>query len=121
MSLYGESEVTYLEDTLRSKDKGWAPFLWCLPSLLGFLAFVIAFPIDRRVPFWPHLSLVDLFILWFLFVAPVTTVISIVALLRRRRTGRMLPLVKTLTWVAIAVSIAVNAFVLLGMWAAIYF
>jgi hypothetical protein len=27
------------------------PLWWCLP-LLGFVTFLLAFPIDRRIPFW---------------------------------------------------------------------
>jgi hypothetical protein len=43
----------------------------------------------------------------------VTTVIAIVTLIKRKRTGWLAPLATLLTWIAIAVSLVVNAFVLL--------
>jgi hypothetical protein len=83
--------------------------------LLGFLAFVFAFPIYRQIPFWPHLSIAEIFILWFLFITPVTTLIAIIALIKHRRAGRMAPWAKLFVWIAIAVSLVINAVVLLGM------
>jgi hypothetical protein len=88
---------------------------------LGFLAFLFAFPIDRRIPHWFPLNLAEILALWFLFIAPVTTVIAVVTLIKKRkRAGGMAPLATLLTWTAIAVSLAVNAFVLIGMWASTY-
>jgi hypothetical protein len=87
---------------------------------LGFLAFLLAFPIDRRIPHWFPLNFAEIFTLWFLFVTPVTTVIAIVTVIKPKRTGRMAPLAKLLTWTAIAASLVVNALVLLGMWASTY-
>jgi hypothetical protein len=89
------------------------------PTLNHFTLF-LAFPIDRQIPFWPHLNLAEIFTLWFLFIAPVATVIAIVTLTKRIRTGRMTPFTKVLAWTAITVGLLVNAFVLLGMWASTY-
>ena len=61
-----------------SASRNWFPFLCCLPSLLGLLVFLLAFPIDRRIPHWFPLNLAEVFTLWFLFITPVTTVIAIV-------------------------------------------
>jgi len=88
--------------------------------LLGFLAFLFAFPIDRRIPHWFPLNFAELFTLWFLFITPVTTIIAIVTLIRRKRIGRKALLATALTWTAVAVSLVVNALVLLGMWASTY-
>ena len=89
-------------------------------GVLGFLAFLIAFPIDRRIPRWFPLNFAEIFTLWFLVVTPVTTVIAIVTIIKPKRTGRMAPLAKLLTWTAIVASLVVNALVLLGMRAATY-
>jgi hypothetical protein len=97
------------------------PLWWCLPCFAGFLTFLFAFPIDRRISHWFPLNLAELFTLWFLFVTPVTTVIAIVTLLKRARTGWKSPFVKLLVWTAIGASLALNGFVLLGMWAAFAF
>ncbi len=61
-----------------------AVFIWCLPCLLGLVVFLFSFPIDRRIPFWPHLTIVEIFFMWFLFVTPITTVIAFVVLMKRR-------------------------------------
>jgi hypothetical protein len=87
---------------------------------LGFLAFILAFPIDRRIPHWFPLNFAELFILWFLFVTPATTIVATVTLIKGKRAGRMAPLATLLTWIAIAASLVVNALVLLGMWASAY-
>ena len=51
-------------------------------GVLGFLAFLIAFPIDRRIPRWFPLNFAEIFTLWFLVVTPVTTVIAIVTIIK---------------------------------------
>jgi len=112
--------VTNSEETLPRQGEIWSSLRWCLPALLGFLAFLFAFPIDRRIPHWFPLNFAEIFTLWFLFITPVTTVIAIITLIKRKRIGRMAPLAKLLTWTAIAVSLVANAFVLLGMWASTY-
>ena len=104
-----------LGKAIQNQNKTWAPLWWCLPSLFGFLTFLFAFPIDRRIPFWPNMSLAEAFALWFLFVAPLATIAAIVSLIKCMRAGRIAPHAKWLVWIAIAVSLAVNAFVLFGM------
>jgi hypothetical protein len=91
----------------------WPALFWCLPSLLGFALFLLSFPIDRRLAFWPHLDIAEIFALWFLFVTPVTTVIAIVILVKRRRRIARFP--KVMAWLTIIVSVLANLFVLLGM------
>ena len=120
MSLAEEILEVNSEELSMPEGKIWLSLKWCLPVLLGFLAFLVAFPIDRRIPHWFPVNFAELFTLWFLFVTPITTVIAIVALLRSKRTGRMSPSIKLLTWAAILVSIVLNGFVLLGMWASTY-
>jgi hypothetical protein len=100
--------------------KTWFSLWWCSPTLLGFLAFLSAFPIDRRIPHWFPLNFAEFFALWFLFVTPVTTVVALVTLVKRKPTGRIAPFAALLTWIAIAVSLVVNVLVLLGMWASTY-
>jgi hypothetical protein len=112
--------VTNSGETLPRQGNIWFSLRWCLPALFGFFAFLFAFPIDRRIPHWFPLNFAEVFTLWFLFITPVTTVVATVTLIKRKRTGRMAPLATLLTWTAIAVSLVVNAFVLLGMWASTY-
>lgn len=54
--------------------------------------------------------------IWFLFVTPVTTIIAIVTLAKHGKV-RVTFLAKLITWLAIALSFALNALVLLGLWA----
>src|ERR1700687_2641767 len=101
MPLIDGTLVANLEQTSLRGVKTWLSLWWCLPALLGFLAFLIAFPIDRRIPQWFPVNFAELFALWFLFVTPVTTVIAIATLLKRKRSGRLSPFIKLLTWTAI--------------------
>ena len=98
----------------------WPVFLWCVPSLGGFATFLLSFPIDRQISFWPHSNLAEVFTLWFLLAAPIATLIAIVTLIRRSRSAESRRFTKALAWTAIAVSVLVNAFVLAGMWTASY-
>jgi hypothetical protein len=109
------------EGSFPVRSKIWSPLLWCLPSLLGFALFLVAFPIDRRIPFWPRWDLAEIFTLWFLLITPVATLIAIVKLTKRKRRSCASPFAKSLAWGVIAVSLLVNAFVLFGMWAAYTF
>jgi len=112
--------VAAAEEVLPRRNKVWAVLVWCSPSLLGFVAFLVSFPIYRSIPFWPHLNVAEAYTLWFLFVAPVTTLIAIVVLVKRERLGHIAAFAKLLVWAAIILSLLVNVFVLLGMWASTY-
>ena len=95
--------------------KIWLSLCLCLPSILGFLAFLFSFPIDRQIPFWPHATIAVVFVQWFLFITPVTTAIAIITLIKRRRAREMTIWVKLFSWAAVAVSLVMNAIVVLGM------
>lgn len=92
--------------------------LWCLPALLGFVAFFFAFPIDRQISFWPHLNLAELFGIWFLFVTPVTTTVAIVIFIRQVRHGHLIRTARWLSLTAMIVAILLNLFILFGLYAA---
>src|SRR5258708_7082369 len=77
--------VATVEPRPFSKTNFRSELLLCLPALLGFALFLLSFPIDRVIPFWPHLSLAVVFLLWFLFVAPITTATAFVKFNRGRR------------------------------------
>jgi len=102
------------------RQKVWTALVWCLPSLLGFALFLLSFPIDRQIPFWPHLSLADIFTLWFLFIMPITTVIAIAMLIKRGRAGRIAVFLRILAWLVITFSVLANMLILVGMWASTY-
>jgi hypothetical protein len=103
------------------QSKALSSLWWCLPSIVGFLVFLCAFPIDRRIPIWPHLSLIDLFGLWFIFIAPITTAIALVVFLRHMRTGHQSQIDRFLVLAVISISVLVNAFVLFGLCAGLTF
>lgn len=115
MPLAEEILVTNSEEPSFRKGTIWLSFCLCLPSLLGFVAFLFSFPIDRQISFWPHETIAEIFVQWFLFIAPVNTVIAVITLIKRRRAREMTLRVKLLSWIAIGVSLVVNAIVLLGM------
>lgn len=93
------STVKWLLSKEKSTIKTARPVLvWCLPALGGFGAFLLSFPIDRQIPFWPRLSLVEMFALWFLFVTPVATAIAIVALTKRRTPVSIATFTRILAW-----------------------
>jgi hypothetical protein len=108
------------EETRIRQNKVSTALVWCLPSLLGFALFLLSFPIYRQIPFWPHLSLADIFALWFLFITPITTVIAIVMLIKRGHSERIAVLIRMLAWLVITFSVIANILILVGMWASTY-
>jgi hypothetical protein len=91
---------------------------WCLPALLGFVAFFFAFPIDRQISFWPHLNFAELFGIWFLFVTPATTTVAIVMFIMQVRQRHLTQTSKWLLLAAMIVAILLNLFILFGLYAA---
>jgi hypothetical protein len=108
------------QEALPRPSKIWSVLVWCSPSLLGFVAFLFSFPIDRSIPIWPHLNIAEIFTLWFLSIAPATTVIAIVVFVKHKTTNPISPSANLLVWAAIIISLLVNTLVLLGMWASTY-
>jgi hypothetical protein len=45
-------------------------------SFAGLYALLFSFPLDRKIPFWPHFTIVEIFFLWLPFITPITTVIA---------------------------------------------
>jgi len=94
----------------------WPALVWCVPALAGFVLLLFSFPLEHKIAFWPHLSRAQLFMLWFLFVTPLTTTMAIAVLMQSKRSPLSNCLIRILAWVAIVLSVLVNAFVLVGMW-----
>jgi len=67
------------------------------------------------------LSLAEVFGAWFLFVAPVATAVAIVTLTKGTRLGRFPSVPKWLLVAAVILSLALNLFVLLGLYGAATF
>jgi hypothetical protein len=110
-------KVTVSIKSDRLAVKAWAVSLWCLPCLLAFALFFFSFPIDRKIPVWPRLNLAELYSLWFLFVTPITTLVAVVVLIRRRWMGPS----SILAWFLVIASFVVNGLVLFGLYAAFAF
>jgi hypothetical protein len=65
-------------------------------------------------------NVAEIFLLWFLFVIPITTVIALVVFMKRSRFGGIAGSTKLFLWITLAASFLVNALVLLGMWGSTY-
>jgi hypothetical protein len=109
------------QGSLAAIDRSKAVIAWCLPCLLFFVLFLFSFPIDRKIPFWPRLSLAECFFLWFLFVTPITTTVALIVSIKNRKLPRDGSLVYSLSWAAIIASFLMNLFILFALWAAFYF
>lgn len=95
-----------------------AVFAWCFPCMLAFVLFLFSFPIDRAIPFWPRWSIAETFYFWFIFPAPIASVIAFVVFLRRRHIASF---TRKLIWMTLSISLLVNGFMLIAIWAAFYF
>src|SRR5882762_3352610 len=93
--------------------------MWCLPSLIGFPLFLLSFPIDRAIG-WRQVNVAEVFLFWFLLIAPVGIIIASVNLIRARKRGVFATPVAVLAWTVITISVLANLFMLLGLWASTY-
>jgi hypothetical protein len=87
---------------------------WCLPALLGFAAFLSAFPIDSDIPFWSRLSFAEVLSGWFLLASPVAIAVAIFNFAKYKNLFAI-----PSRWFLIAtmsVAIFLNAFVLIGLY-----
>lgn len=91
---------------------------WNLFVLVSFSVFLVSFPIDREIPFWPHLNLAEIFALWFLFVTPIAVVMSFVKFVKYARSGRRRRLSKSLVLASTVLATLANLLVLFGLGAA---
>jgi hypothetical protein len=95
-------------------------FVWCSPSLLGFVLFLFSFPIDRQISIWPHWPIAAIFFLWFIFVTPITTVVAFVVFVKRKRRDHLAQSTRFLLWGALTMTVLLDTFMLLGAWASTY-
>lgn len=121
MQVASQNAQPHSESAVPKHSNAWQVLGWCFPALLGFAAFLVSFPIDRRVSFWPHLSLAEVFGAWFLFVTPVANTAAIVTLIKRTRLSALPLVAKWLLVAAVTLAVLLNLFVLLGLYAAAAF
>lgn len=97
--------------TLLAIIKLWPVLALCLPSLLGLglLSFSMFIADHNILP--PHLF--EFYFVWFLFVAPVATLIAFFVFVRRKWTGRVAILPALLACVVLIASVLANLFALL--------
>jgi hypothetical protein len=105
------------EGAVSGQGKGWLVFAWCLPTFLGIAAFLLAFPIDRQIPFWPHANLAEVFGAWFLFVAPAATTLAIVTFTKQARRGLFTRAPKWILVLVLTLAILLNLLLLVGLYA----
>lgn len=103
-----------------TEQRNQPPLFWFLPSVVGFVLFLFSFPNGRPISFWPHWSLAEIFYFWFLFVTPVTTVVGLIAFIKRRRSGHFGKVSAFISVSLLVVSVLANLFMLLAMWAETY-
>jgi hypothetical protein len=90
----------------------------CTPTILCFITFFFAFPLDRRLPL-SHYTRMDAMFLWS-FIAPLFTVAAVVVLARRPNRRAVQLRVKIMAWSGIGLIVAINLFLAVGFWAAGY-
>jgi hypothetical protein len=105
----------YAPEAILHRNNFKAVFAWCSATLLPFVLFFSSFPLDRLLPFWPYWNFVTIYSVWFVFVAPVTTLIALILFLKRKRRDMVLS-TKWLIWITLIVTVLVNAFMVLGVY-----
>lgn len=103
-------------------NSSWAylrPVLWlCSPTILCFITFFFAFPLDRQLPFSGYTRM-DAMFLWS-FIAPIFTVAAIIVLARRPNRNAVSLRFKIAVWAGLVLIVLINLFLASGFWAAAY-
>ena len=92
----------------------------CSPSILGFVAFLFSFPLGRPLPILSSWTLFDLFFMFFLFV-PAFTIGALVLTIMYTRNPSASTRSKLLAWIVLTLTVAINAFTVMGVLAAAYY
>jgi len=104
---------------------GWAPLravIWlCLPTWLGVGLFLLSFPLYRPIPVFRAATYAEVFFVWWILVDPLINLAAIVLMLSKRRRIGLTKGAKIGAIVTLAITVLVNAFFALGMWAAFYY
>jgi len=100
----------------------WAylrPVLWlCSPTILCFITFFFAFPLDRPLPFSSYTRM-DAMFLWS-FLAPLFTFVAIIVLARRPNRRAVSLRFKIAVWSGLVLIVLIDLFLAFGFWAAAY-
>jgi hypothetical protein len=121
MHAISSKATSHSEEAAPDHSKPLWVFTWCLPTLLGITAFLISFPIDRQIPFLPHVNIAEAFCAWFLLVTPAATTVGVVKLIRGSRLGQITTTAKWLLLAVITIAVLLNVFLLFGLYAAANF
>lgn len=94
-----------------------APVLVESAYVAGYCRALVRISNSPPDPEWFPLNLAELFTLWFLLVTPVTTAFAVFALLKLKRSARPSSAVTLFSWTIVAISLFLNGYVLLALWA----
>ena len=93
----------------------------CSPTLLGLILFAFAFPLRRHVPVSTNWTYSDIFFIWCVLIAPLSTVGAIALFFFKQYRHRQSSLGKILGVIILVGNAIVNNYIEYVMWVAVYF
>ena len=93
----------------------------CSPTLLGLILFAFAFPLRRHVPVSTNWTYADIFFIWCVLIAPLSTVGAIALFFSKEYRHRQSSFGKIFGVLILVATIVVNSYLAYAMWAAVYF
>ena len=93
----------------------------CSPTLVGSILFAFSFPLRRQIPLSTSWTYSDIFFIWWVLVAPLSTIGAIALFFSREYRHRQNSFGKIFGVLLLVVTAVINSFLAYVMWAAVYF
>jgi hypothetical protein len=93
----------------------------CSPTLVGLILFAFSFPLRRHLPLLTNWTYSDIFFIWWVLVAPLSTIGAIALFFSKEYRHRQNSFGKIFGVLILIVTAVVNSFLAYAMWAAVYF
>jgi len=93
----------------------------CSPTLVGLILFAFLFPLRRHLPLTTNWTYSDVFFIWCVLIAPLSTIGAIVLFFSKEYRQRQNSFGKIFGVLILVVTVVVNAYLAYTMWAAVYF
>ena len=93
----------------------------CSPTLVGLIVFIFSFPLRRHLPLSSNWTYSDVFFIWCVLIAPLSTIGAIALFFSREYRHRQNLFGKIFGVLLLVATVVVNAYLAYAMWAAVYF
>jgi hypothetical protein len=93
----------------------------CSPTFVGLILFAFSFPLRRHIPLSTNWTFSDIFFIWWVLIAPLSTIGAIALFFSKEYRHRQSSFGKVIGVLVLVVTVVINSYLAYAMWAAVYF